>query len=62
MVILSCKLQRVEKLRLRSQHSKFYTAADQCTHLRPSQSLDSGDVLPGVKLPLKELFASTRRR
>lgn len=39
-----------------------YTAPDQCTHLRPSQSLDGGDVLPGFKLPLKELFASTRRR
>ena len=39
-----------------------YTAPDQCTHLRPSHSLDGGDVLPGFKLPLKELFASTRRR
>lgn len=39
-----------------------YTAADQCTHLRSTQSLDGGDVLPGFKLPLKELFASTRRR
>ncbi len=39
-----------------------YTAADHCTHLRVSQSLDGGDVLPGFKLPLKELFASTRRR
>lgn len=39
-----------------------YTAPDRCTHLRASQSLDGGDVLPGFKLPLKELFASTRRR
>lgn len=39
-----------------------YTAPDHCTHLRASQSLDGGDVLPGFKLPLKELFASTRRR
>ena len=39
-----------------------YTAPDQCTHLRASQSLDGGDVLPGFKLSLKELFASTRRR
>ena len=45
-----------------TRSADVYTAADQCTHLRPSQSLDSGDVLPGVKLPLKELFASTRRR
>lgn len=39
-----------------------YTAPGQSTHLRASQSLDGGDVLPGFKLPLKELFASTRRR
>ena len=39
-----------------------YTAPDQCTHLRASQSLDGGEVLPGFKLSLKELFASTRRR
>ena len=45
-----------------SRTADVYTAPDQCTHLRPSQSLDGGDVLPGFKLPLKELFASTRRR
>ncbi len=39
-----------------------YTSPDQCTHLRSTQSLDGGDVLPGFKLSLKELFASTRRR
>lgn len=39
-----------------------YTSPTDCQHLRPNQSLDGGDVLPGFKLPLKELFASTRRR
>ncbi len=39
-----------------------YTAPDHFTHLRSTQSLDGGDVLPGFKLSLKELFASTRRR
>lgn len=39
-----------------------YTSPTDCQHLRSSQSLDGGDVLPGFKLPLKELFASTRRR
>ena len=39
-----------------------YTSATDSRHLRPNQSLDGGDVLPGFKLPLKELFASTRRR
>ena len=40
----------------------IYTSPTDCQHLRASQSLDGGDVLPGFKLPLKELFASTRRR
>lgn len=39
-----------------------YTSPTDSRHLRPNQSLDGGDVLPGFKLPLKELFASTRRR
>ena len=39
-----------------------YTSPTECQHLRPTQSLDGGNVLPGFKLPLKELFASTRRR
>jgi hypothetical protein len=39
-----------------------YTSPTDCRHLRPTQTLDGGDVLPGFKLSLKELFASTRRR
>lgn len=39
-----------------------YTSPTDCQHLRSNQSLDGRDVLPGFKLPLKELFASTRRR
>ena len=39
-----------------------YTSPTDCRHLKPSQSLDGGDVLPGFKLPLKELFASVKRR
>lgn len=39
-----------------------YTSPTDCQHLRSNQSLDGGNVLPGFKLPLKELFASTRRR
>jgi len=31
-------------------------------HLRKHQSLDAANVLPGLQLPLKELFASIRRR
>lgn len=46
----------------KTRTADVYTAPDECQHLRPTQSLDGGDVLPGFKLPLKELFASTRRR
>lgn len=42
--------------------AEVYTSPTDCTHLRTTQSLDGGEVLPGFKLPLKELFASTRRR
>ncbi|MFM9964564.1 MAG: Uma2 family endonuclease [Planctomycetaceae bacterium] len=46
----------------KSRTADVYTSPTDCQHLRASQSLDGGDVLPGFKLPLKELFASTRRR
>ena len=46
----------------KSHTADVYTSPTDFLHLRPSQSLDGGEVLPGFKLPLKELFASTRRR
>ena len=46
----------------KSHTADVYTSPAGCQHLRASQSLEGGDVLPGFKLPLKELFASTRRR
>ena len=46
----------------KTRTADVYTAPDECQHLRPTQSLDGGNVLPGFKLSLKELFASTRRR
>ena len=45
-----------------SQTADVYTAPGECRHLKATQSLDGGDVLPGFKLPLKELFVSKRRR
>ncbi len=39
-----------------------YTAPDECRRLKATQSLDGGDVLPGFKLSLKELFTTKRRR
>lgn len=46
----------------KTKTADVYTSPTDCRHLRAAQSLDGGDVLPGFKLPLKELFASTRRR
>ena len=45
-----------------TQTAEVYTAPDQCRRLKATQSLDGGDVLPGFKLPLKDLFATKRRR
>ncbi len=44
-----------------TQTADVYTAPGECRRLKASQSLDGGDVLPGFKLPLKELFATKRR-
>lgn len=45
-----------------TQTAEAYTAPDECRRLKATQSLDGGDVLPGFKLPLKQLFATKRRR
>ena len=42
--------------------AEVYTAPDECRRLKATQSLDGGDVLPGFKLPLKQLFTTKRRR
>jgi Uma2 family endonuclease len=46
----------------KTKTADVYTSPTDRRHLRSTQSLDGGDVLPGFKLSLKELFASTRRR
>jgi Uma2 family endonuclease len=55
-----CRLAWIIDPKTRS--ADVYTTPDECRHLRPTQSLDGGNVLPGFKLSLKDLFASTRRR
>ena len=45
-----------------TQTADVYTAPDECRRLKATQSLDGGDVLPGFKLLLKELFTTKRRR
>ncbi len=42
--------------------AEVYTTPGECRRLKATQSLDGGEVLPGFKLPLKELFATKRRR
>lgn len=42
--------------------AEVYTAPDECRRLKATQSIDGGDVLPGFKLSLKELFATKHRR
>jgi Uma2 family endonuclease len=38
---------------------RVYTAPDQSVRLTQAQTLDGGDVLPGLRLPLREVFART---
>jgi Uma2 family endonuclease len=38
---------------------RAYTAPDQSVRLTEGQALDGGDVLPGLRLPLREVFART---
>ncbi|HZY83499.1 MAG TPA: Uma2 family endonuclease [Gemmataceae bacterium] len=40
---------------------RVYTAPDESTRLTEGQTLDGGDVLPGLRLPLREVFARTPR-
>jgi Uma2 family endonuclease len=41
---------------------RVYTAPDQSRTLRETESLDGGDVLPGLSLPLRQVFARLPRR
>jgi Uma2 family endonuclease len=43
----------------RKRAVRVYTAPDQSVRLTEGQALDGGDVLPGLRLPLREVFART---
>jgi Uma2 family endonuclease len=47
---------------LKARTVTVYTAPDQFTVLDESQTLDGGEVLPGLALPLRELFDRASRR
>jgi len=45
-----------------AQHVMVYTTPEQWVELGLSDVLDGGDVLPGLQLPIRELFARAGRR
>ena len=45
-----------------SQTAEVYTSPTEVRHVGKNQALDGGDVLPGFRLPLKQLFARAERR
>lgn len=45
----------------KTQTAKSYTSPDEVTPIGKTGSLDGGSVLPGFRLPLKQLFAALRR-
>jgi Uma2 family endonuclease len=47
---------------LRARTVTVYTAPDQATVLHESDTLDGGNVLPGLRIPLRELFERASRR
>jgi Uma2 family endonuclease len=46
----------------KTETARAYTAPDEGQRIPREGSLDGGDVLPGFTLPLKQVFARTRRR
>lgn len=46
----------------KSQTAKAYTSPEDVQRIGKTGSLDGGAVLPGFRLPLKQLFSHTRRR
>lgn len=45
----------------RKRSVRVYTAPDQSRLLREDETLDGGDVLPGLSLPLREVFAQLEK-
>jgi Uma2 family endonuclease len=49
-------------VQLKTQTATVYTSPTKVRRVGKDQALDGGDVLPGFRLPLKDLFARARRR
>jgi Uma2 family endonuclease len=47
---------------LKARTVTVYTSPDQCTVLHEADTLDGGDVLPGLILPVRTLFERASRR
>lgn len=54
---LLCGVRLVWLVALTSRTVQVYTAPDQSTTLTEDQTLDGGDVLPGLALPVRRVFA-----
>ena len=52
-----CGVRLVWLVAMTSRTVQVYTAPDQSTTLTEDQTLDGGDVLPGLALPLRRVFA-----
>jgi Uma2 family endonuclease len=46
----------------KTQSATAYSSPTKSRHVGPDQSLDGGEILPGFRLSLKELFSRFRRR
>lgn len=45
-----------------TQTAEIYTSANRCQKIGKAGALDGGNVLPGFRLPLKQLFARMKPR
>jgi Uma2 family endonuclease len=46
----------------KTQSATVYTSPSKASRIGSEQSLEGGDVLPGLRIPLKPLFARARQR
>jgi Uma2 family endonuclease len=55
-------VREVWEIQPKTQSAEVYTSPTKHRHIGKDQALESGDILPGFKLPLDQLFARLKRR
>jgi Uma2 family endonuclease len=55
-------VREVWEIQPKTQTAEVYTSPTKCHRVGKDGSLDGGEILPGFTLPLKELFAATKKR